>query len=53
MHRLCYDDFMKDREDKKAAGARIKKDFFLSLARSVKKKVKRMVLRRKRFLRVW
>jgi len=44
---------MIDKELKKTVVFRPRKDYLLSLAKSVKKKIKQKVLRRKRFLRMW
>jgi hypothetical protein len=43
---------MMDKKPKKNDIPRPRKDYFLSLVKSVKKKIKQKVLRRKRFLRV-
>jgi len=43
---------MADKESKKSEVPRFRKDYFLSLAKSIKKKIKQKVLRRKRFLRI-
>ncbi len=44
---------MMDKESKKTGISLPKKNYFLSLAKSIKKKIKQKVLRRKRFLRAW
>jgi len=43
---------MANREWKKPEVSRSRKDYFLSLAKSIEKKIKQKVLRRKRFLRM-
>jgi len=43
---------MADKESKKTDVSRSRKDYFLGLAKSIKKKIKQKVLRRKRFLRM-
>jgi len=43
---------MTNKESKKPEVYRSRKDYFLSLAKSIKKKIKQKVLRRKRFLRM-
>ncbi len=49
--RLWYNRTMKDRVSKKTAEAPFKKCTFSNLAKSVRKRIKQKVLRRRRFLR--
>jgi len=43
---------MADKKSKKPEVSRSRKEYFLSLAKSIKKKIKQKVLRRKRYLRM-
>jgi hypothetical protein len=48
---LCHTGTMKDKESKKTEVFRPGRDYFSRLAKSITKKIRQKVLRRKRFLR--